>query len=287
MNAKSNEMTDRAMKFTKVVTERWDDRLTGRPACAACGDHIYETLGEFCDQTEYQDFPVRPGSFLGFIRINVVLFFVALIALWMDWLLVSAIVTAVAMVILVLQFFFYWELIDFLFPKRNARNVWGTIEPSGRVEQQIYVTAHHDSAHVFNFLQSNAKWYSVRIFAGMGVLVAMTATCWLLLLGRVIGIQMDPIGIVACGIFTLVSPAVLMLWFFYSDQGTPGAGDDLICTAVSLEIGKYFAERRESNEGLRHTRVVIGSLGCRRSWFAWSQGVCQATSQTVGRGRNL
>ncbi|MEM1119464.1 MAG: M28 family peptidase, partial [Bacteroidota bacterium] len=49
------------------------------------------------------------------------------------------------------------------------------------------------------------------------------------------------------------------LWFFYSKEGTPGAGDNMICTALAMEIGKYFAEQKAIGNGLQHTRVVVAS----------------------------
>ena len=184
-----SSMTEEAVEFTRDVTTRWSSRLTGSQDCLKCGDHLQQTLADFCDRTETQEFAVRPGSFLGYIRINIVLFMIAVVALWLDQRLLATVVSTLAIVVLVLQFFVYWEFVDLLFPKRTGQNVWGTIEPTGEVKQQVFVTAHHDSAHVFNFLQHNSRWYMAKVMAGMTALFAIVVVCWVLLLAEWAGFE--------------------------------------------------------------------------------------------------
>ncbi len=273
-----SSMTTDAIEFTRETTTRWSSRLAGSDACLACGDHLQQLISEFCDRTEAQQFSVRPGSFLGYIRINIALFFVALIALWLDQRLLAVAASTLAMVVLVLEFFVYWEFVDFLFPRKTGKNVWGTIEPVGEVKQQIFVTAHHDSAHVFNFLQNNASWYMAKVLAGMTALIVIAVVTWILWLGRVIGMELDLLATIARWTFTLWTPLVLMLWFFYSSEGTPGAGDNMICTAVAIEVGKFFAEQRTQGAGLKHTRVVVGSWDAEEAGL---RGAAHSSSNTA------
>ena len=252
-------MTDDAIEFTRQVTSRWSSRLTGSDACLECGTSIRETLGLFCDTTESQEFSVHPTAFLGYIRINIVLYLVALLCLWLDQRLLATAASTLAIVVIVLEFFVYWEFVDFLFPRKTGQNVWGTIEPTGPVKQQVYITAHHDSAHVFNFLQNNARWYMAKVMAGLLALFAIAIVCWVLLIGRVVGYELELLASISAWVFSAWLPLVVMLWFFYSNEGTPGAGDNMICTAVSLEIGKFFATQKQHGQGLAHTRVIIGS----------------------------
>lgn len=254
-----SSMTEDAIEFTREVTTRWSSRLTGSQDCLACGDYLKLTLSEFCDQTETQEFDVRPGSFLGYIRINVVLFLIAVVALWLDQRLLAATVSTFAIVVLVLQFFVYWEFVDLLFPSKTGQNVWGVIEPKGDVKQQVFVTAHHDSAHVFNFLQNNSRWYMAKVMAGMVALFVIVVVTWILLLGQWTGFELGWLASSAKWGFTAWIPFVMLLWFFYSSEGTPGAGDNMICTAVAIEVGKYFAVQRAAGRGLENTRVVVGS----------------------------
>ncbi len=252
-------MTAAAVEFTAEVTKRWPARLTGSDACLACADHLVQTMRDFCDQTETQQFSIRPGSFLGFVRINVVLYLLTLIALWLDQRLFATAVSSLAVVITVLQFFLYYEFVDFFFPRKYGKNVWGTIEPTGETRQQIFVTAHHDSAHVFNFLERNAQWYVPKVVAGTAILFLIALIAWILLIGRLAGYSLDLLATIAGWGFVACTPLVLLQWFFYSSEGTPGAGDNMICTAVALQIGKYFADQRSAGDGLKHTRLIVGS----------------------------
>ncbi|NLX44395.1 MAG: M28 family peptidase [Treponema sp.] len=53
---------------------------------------------------------------------------------------------------------------------------------------------------------------------------------------------------------------VLPLWGFASDEGSPGAGDNMAASAIALEIFKEFAERRAAGAGLKRTRLAFASF---------------------------
>ena len=247
------------MSFTKAVTTRWNDRLAGSKACLACADFLEESLAAFCDKTDSQEFSVRPGSFLGYIRINIVLYFLALIALFFQQTLIAVSIASLSVLITVLEFFFYKEFVDFLFPVKKGKNVFGTIEPSDAVKQQIIISAHHDSAHIFNFLENDPSTYVRKIVSGTLAQLTMFLFSWLILILQIAGFQNATLHWILTGILTLAALSLYPLWFFYDKKGTPGAGDNMICTALAIEIGKYFAAQKASGNSLKHTRIIIAS----------------------------
>lgn len=251
--------TDAAMSLTEEVTTRWNDRLVGSEACLACGDFLEKEIGSFCDTIETQEFSVKPGSFLGYIRINIVLFLLALVALYFRQIGLATGLTSLSLLITILQFFFYREFIDFLYPKKRGKNVFGRIEPSGEVKQQIIVSAHHDSAHIFNFLEKDAKSYSRKILNGFSTLIFAVLFTWILFIAQLVGYHNDVLFWSFIGFLTFGTIRLYPLWFFFDKKGTPGAGDNMVCTALAIEIGKYFAEQKEAGNGLKHTRVMIAS----------------------------
>lgn len=252
-------MTQSAMRLTEEITTRWDDRLVGSAACLACADYLEEKLATFCDKTENQEFMVRPGAFLGYIRINIVLFFVALLALWLQQFVLAAAIATLSVLITVLEFFFYKEFVDFLFPSKKGKNVFGTIEPEDVVKQQIIISAHHDSAHIFNFLEKDPSSYVRKIVSGTSTQLLLFISTWLLFILNGVGIQSSILYWLIVGGLTLASINLYALWFFYDKKGTPGAGDNMACTALALEIGKYFAHQKRAGKGLKHTRLMIAS----------------------------
>lgn len=253
------KMTQAAMDFTEATTTRWTSRITGSEACLACGDYLKETMATFCESTNIQEFSVRPGAFLGYIRINLVLYFLGLTALFFKQIEVATVLATLAVINIVLEFFFYKEFVDFLFPKRTGKNVIGCIEPTGEVKQQIMLSGHHDSAHIFNFLQDDPDTYSKKILGGMLFLFVMAFATWLLFIVQLLGFEANLLHWILTGILTFGGFLTGRLWFFYSKEGTPGAGDNMICTALAIEIGKYFAKQKKEGKGLKHTRIMVVS----------------------------
>ena len=258
-NSELDQMTTSAMTFTAEVTNKWTSRLAGSPACLACADFLEERLSKFCDQVDHQQFFVRPGAFLGYIRINIGLYLLALVALFLGQPLIATLIASLSVLITGMEFFIYKEFVDGLYPKKQGKNVFGRIEPVGEVKQQIIISAHHDSAHIFNFLEQDPSTYVRKVLAGTGTQLGLFVLTWLILILNWAGLGRD---IVYWGITIILAVAALNLyplWFFYDKEGTPGAGDNLVCTALAMEIGKYFAKEKAAGRPLQHTRMVIGS----------------------------
>lgn len=275
------EMTSNAMSFTEEVTTRWDDRLTGSKACLACGDYLLECFDKFCDSTRMHDFDVRPGAFLGYLRINIVLYFIALICLWLQLVYVAGLFATMIAIIAVCQFFYYKEFVDFLFPKKKGQNIVGNVEPSGEVKQQIIISAHHDSAHVFNFLVKDSDKFATKVLLNATGQFGIGIGTWFLIIGQLLNFSMTIPTYIVAGIFTLLAYSMGSFWFFYSKNGTPGAGDNMVCTAIAMEVAKYFSTQKRKENGLKHTRVIVAS------WDAEEAGLRGARAYLKSHGEDF
>ncbi|MEM6316392.1 MAG: M28 family peptidase [Bacteroidota bacterium] len=259
MITKLAEKTANALSFTEEATTKWNDRLVGSPDCLACGDFLEQSFRKFCDTTQKHTFFVRPGAFLGFIDFGVVFYFLTLAALWMQYLAMAVLLATIPILITVFQFFFYKDFISFLYPKKQGQNIVGFIEPTGEMKQQIIVSAHHDSAHIFNFLDKAPETFPKKMLIANGATFGIAIITWGLWIAGLLGFQSSMATYLAAGFFTLLSYNVGQMWFFYDKKGTPGAGDNLICTAIAMEVGKYFSAKKIEGTGLKHTRVVVAS----------------------------
>ncbi|MEZ5009217.1 MAG: M28 family peptidase [Chitinophagales bacterium] len=252
--------TQAAMDFTKYVTTQWNSRLVGSKACLACGDYIYNHLSTFCEKTDKEAFDLHPGAFLGYFRIICVLYFLSLVALVFQAYFLAVIPITISVVIFIFQFFFYKEFLDPLYPQKKGQNVYGSIEPKGEVKQQIIFSAHHDSAHIFNHYQENPEKYGPKILAGAITIFSMFVLSWMFWVVDTFS-SLSPTFY--WGAFAFLAISGLSLYFFWTfydrENGTPGAGDNMACLAVAIEVGKYFSKLNSSGEGLQHTRIVIGS----------------------------
>ena len=244
-----------ARKRTGNIIDRLGTRLAGSPACQAAAAEIAGTAGTFADSVAAEDFAVHPGAFLGFIKIMISLYAVAVLALpFAPWVSVAALFIGTA--ILVLEFFLYKELIDPFYPRKTGKNVTAILEPRGEAKRQVIVSGHHDSARIFNFYVNRPELYGFRLFSGMGTFLAfLVAAIILAVLGPA-----HPILIGASILFAALSVFLAPLWRFASKEGTPGAGDNLAASAVALEILGLFKARRDAGTGLGSTRLIFASF---------------------------
>ena len=252
----------RAFVFTDEVVENFPGRVAGSEAVHKAGLRISEEFAKYCDAgtVKVERFDIHPWSFLKYIPGLVVLYFACvallLFAPALAWLAFAGL--ALGLFVFYGQFVRYWHLLDPFFPRKDAYNVYGSIEPSGEVKQQIVVSAHHDAAYVFHLLHRVPKYYALLINGGilflvLGFLVSLLAT--VLLIFNILLPQWAAIALMVGGIF------VLPLAFFTTGQVVPGAGDNMIAVAIASEIGGLFGNIKKSGgNALKHTRLIIASF---------------------------
>lgn len=253
-----------AIALTSDIIDRFGPRLAGSEACREAAEAIRSRIGTICDSTTIEDFAVHPGAFLGFIKVLVVVYAIDALALAFIPL-ASIVLGAASIAVLVFGFLLYREVLDPFFPAREGHNVVGVLEPEGEVLRQVIVSGHHDSARVFNFYIDRPELYSRRIYGGIGSVVALWIASIVVALVSGLAMKTALIGVdllraISAAAFLGLFPFVLHLWFFASDKGTPGAGDNLVASAIALEVVAEFARRREAGKGLSHTRLVFASF---------------------------
>jgi hypothetical protein len=244
-----------ARELTADMVGRLGARLTGSPACLAAATELRDLAGSAADATALEAFTVHPGAFLGFIKVMIVLYVGAFLALpFAPWASFAALALGAA--VLVLEFFLYHETIDPFFPRREGRNVTAVLEPRGEAKRQVVVSGHHDSAFVFNFYVDHPELYGFRLYGGMGSFAA-----FLVAAGALAAIGPSRAVLVGASVlFAALFAFVLPLWRFASKEGTPGAGDNLAASAVALGLLGLFRKRRDAGKGLESTRLIFVSF---------------------------
>jgi len=233
----------------KIIKEK-GPRLAGSKACTEAGQMLQSSLDSFCDQTRLDQFNIHQGAFLGWIKILVIAYILSVVLLWFNLPLIALILSVLSILILVLQFFFYLPIIDFLYPKKHAYNAVGFIEPQDEVKEQIIISGHHDSARIFNFFIHQPSLYNLRVTGSIALVFILTFYAFSRLF-----IQQATVTLIINVILTMGLLLILQMWFFASKKGTPGAGDNLLASTIAIEIGKYFSQNK-----LKHTRVIIASF---------------------------
>jgi hypothetical protein len=252
MKTNLKKYTEEVFKKTQEIIDKFGPRLAGSKASLDTADHILKAFKENSDEAEKEYFFIHQGAFLGWIRILVFNYALAIVFMWLNLAYVSAILLALSITILVLQFFFYKPLLDKFYPKKLASNVVGIIEPKKEVKQQIIVSGHHDSARIFNFLMHQPKLYNLRTTGSIALVIIMAVVSLFVFLIP----TLEALYIYVSIFFTISFLLVGQMWFFASKKGTPGAGDNLVASMIALTIGKHFKEV----EYLHHTRVIMLSF---------------------------
>ncbi|MCX5996118.1 MAG: M28 family peptidase [Chloroflexi bacterium] len=258
----SEQQVKHTFAFCDEVVENFPGRVAGSEAVRKAGLRVKEEFEKYCDAgtVKVDQFDIHPWSFLKYIPGLVVLYFACVVLLFLApalaW--ISFAGMALGLFVFYGQFVRYWHLLDPLFPKRQAYNVYGSIEPSGEVKQQIVVSGHHDAAYVFHLLDKVPKYYVFLINSGilflvLGFLVSLVAT--VLLVFNILLPQWIAVVLMVCGLL------VLPMAFFTTGQVVPGAGDNMIAVAAVAEIAGLFGDiKKTGSNALKHTRLIIASF---------------------------
>ncbi|MCF7833102.1 MAG: Zn-dependent exopeptidase M28, partial [Candidatus Marinimicrobia bacterium] len=250
------QMTDNVFDYTQKLIDKFGPRKAGSKASRDCAEELYNEMKSFADEARVEEFTVRAGAFLGWIRILVLLYSAGTALLWLNKPGIASGLLFIGIVIMIFQFFLYKHAIDFLYPKKTGKNVIGSVEPEGDVKQQVIISGHHDSAPIFNFNIYQPKLYALRVVGGVGILFAI------FLLSAIVAITgLSQIFITIVAILASIGALiVLQLWFFASKKATPGAGDNLVASVMALESLREIAKNKKEGKGLKHTRVIAISF---------------------------
>jgi hypothetical protein len=253
------DSVENVIRLTAEMIEKIGPRPAGSRASRECADALKAEAEGFADHSHTEDFTVHPAAFLGWIRILVVLYAAAALGLWLNFYAVSVLLIVLAITILILQFFFYRELLDPFFLRLTGRNVLASINPRGEVLGELIISGHHDSARIFNFLVHQPGLYALRINGGIGSLVLLglvSAVLWILKITS--GQEVSWFRIPALA-FTVLFLLVIQLWWFASDRHTSGAGDNLASSAAAWEVLRVCSLAKKEGHGFNHLKVTAAS----------------------------
>jgi aminopeptidase YwaD len=250
-----------ALEFTANIVDEFGPRLCGSDACRESAVRIKNEMELHCDSSGIEEFDVHPKAFLGFLKASVIAYLVSSLLLFFGYLIPAALGYTLAVAITVSQFVFYLQIFDPFYKKKKGYNVYGIIEPQGKVKQQILVSGHHDSAYIFNFFTRFRRLYRIRIILGfLPIDLALIATWYWVIMQY--GFGTIPVFADALRYGSLISFIFTgQLYFFTSSKGSPGAGDNLIASAIILKTTEVFSKRKNRRKTpLKNTRLVFLSF---------------------------
>jgi aminopeptidase YwaD len=247
------EFADAAIGLTADIIGRFGPRISGTESNRAARGELFARLGEVCPGARREGFTIHPGSLYSIGKIFAVSYLAGVVASFLD----GAVVSALALALMALcsayfasQFILYEDAFDPLFAKAEGENLVGVVEPTGRVERQVVLVGHHDSAPICPFHERAAIVYPIRLFLP----VALYAICMGVLAVRFAGLVSGaaaPTPDWARWLLGLGIAAVAPMYGFMSRRGSPGASDNLIGCGIALQVAGALRGK------LASTRLII------------------------------
>lgn len=260
------KMAQQAIERAKEIIDLFGPRLTGNESTKRAAEHLYDAFEPYCDSVHKEKFDLHPEAFLAWIKIMVILYPIGLLLMFLSQPIFALLLLSVGIVVMVREFLFYHEMIDRFFPKKEGHNIYGVIEPQGEVEQTVVYSGHHDSAKVFTFFTDSQHSYVIKVLIALGSYLALTLLSFIDVVRQLIertlfAITFPSIGIlIPLILLTGATYFVYKLWFFTSDEVSPGAGDNLIASTIGLELASYFHNQKMDGNPLKQTRIIFASF---------------------------
>ncbi len=252
----TDEHVQETLGFTEEIVKDYPRRLVGTPSCIEAGKRIAEEFTKNCDagSVKIEEFTCHPEAFLKYIRPTVATYIASMVLTWLKRPFKALLGYGLSVAAFVSEFAFYKEYIDPLFPEKKGYNVYGTVEPEGEVKQQIILCGHHDAAYVFHYMETSPRLYPLFILAGiLPFILGFIFSMYMSLTRKSPGWMK---GIITAGL-----GGVIPLWWFTTDEVSPGAGDNMIATAMANEATKIFADlKKKGKNPLKHTRIICLSV---------------------------
>ena len=262
-----------------TVCKKFGARDSGGKGEKKAMEYMAETVGKYADDVKTESYDVHPGAFMGWIYITVSLVLAALVCSFFLPIL-SIVFIVIGMLVMILEFVCYFQVVDFMWPKKQSQVITAIKKPTGEVKRRIYFTGHTDAAYewtVNSFL--GGKWFIAHFLISIvGVLYLFGVSIATTIIWAKGGTFAS---IMTVGSTTFI-PSVISLLFFplwvllYDLSNpkvvAPGANDNLTGTYLSISILKALKEAKVDLENTEVGIILAGSEECGlRGSKAWAK----------------
>ena len=147
MEIRSKSVTEYIMREITHICRSMKKRAPGSEGEREAAEYMAKTLENDCgcDNVVTESFSLHPGAFYGYLYFSCV-FDVLTCALFFvnGWCSIAA--GVISLLLFLLQFVLYYEIIDPFFPKADSVNVTAIRPCSGETKRRIFINGHVDAA---------------------------------------------------------------------------------------------------------------------------------------------
>lgn len=267
-----NDQARESLERTGKWINQFGSRLAGSKSSRETAAAIRDEMERICGRALLEPFVIRPAAFGRFYQVDALLYLAGLILLLLNQPLLAASLLTLMVVGAGLEFGFYHEVYDWLYPKGECHNVTATLEPQGAPTQQLIISGHHDAAQELKFLKSGQKLYVLKIlvpdvFRMMGFITAWSWWLWQLINGSAPGFVLPAKILLVMGVYFVFTKFNL-----FTQNVSPGAGDNLIASSMLVALAEHFRDGQlEGVSTLEHTRLIFASFDAEESGLRGSR----------------
>ena len=247
-----------------TVIGKCGGRPSGYPEEHKAQDYVMDHMKDVADQIDKEDFTLHTKAFMGWVLIDGICMLIAAVLLIINFfvkaipalVIAALILTLISVVCIVGEFLFYKELLDPLFPKKDAYNVVCTRKAKGETKRRIIFSGHIDSAWEWRYTYlGGGRLLTSIIVLGIVCLVADLIVCILALF-----LTATWFAVVA-KIFAIISVPAMILIVFFMNWGicVDGANDNLSGVFASMAVMQFL---NDNDIRFENTEVVSISMAC-------------------------
>ncbi|MBR6314865.1 MAG: M20/M25/M40 family metallo-hydrolase [Clostridia bacterium] len=279
--AKIRESTNFTVREIRKVCKTIGPRAAGSENENKAQDYVLENCAKFADSAVKETFSLSPRAFMAWPWLGSTLELIA-IALYFAAAFVSGIlvtvfqaaalaITIAVLLVIVLEFLLYKEILDPFFKKKESSNVILTKKPKGEVRRRIIFSGHMDSAYEWRFTHwGGYKLLRAAIYMAIGGVFVCLILDILTLAGHFSDRVLFAFRIVEC-----VCALGLVVGFLFDNPKlvVEGANDDLTGVFSSIAVLQFMTTNDIEFE---HTEVVAVSMGSEESGLRGAKALVKA-----------
>lgn len=234
----------------------------GKRDCGSRGEvdavkYMAEEVAPYANEVTTQPYEAHPLAFMGWIYISVTLILGAFVSAFFIPVLSIGLI-CVAMALMVLEFVFYRQVVDFLFPKRQSLNMTAIKKPQGEVKRRVLICGHADAAYewTLNYYLGGKAFIAHFLISIIGILYLFAIAIAACVEGAIYTPIADKalfIALCCSGVF--VPFWILMYILFNPRIISDGATDNLTGCAMGIAFLKAL-----NDNGIEFENTEVGCI---------------------------
>lgn len=277
---KAGRLAQLALELTSSLIETFGPRVAGTRESRESAAVIEEHLKKYCTTTEYQEFTLHSRASTLWLKMMVAVYPVVLAFLWFGLPLLGTLSYSLFCFYVFREYLAFKPLGEKYTPSTKGANCHGSIEPEKEVLHTVLFSGHHDSARLYRYNKLDRASYYKKVLFPFFLFALLGFSSVVQLITEIVSMRLFIVNLPPLGNFilnvllTLCIPLLFPLRDFVLEEGSPGAGDNLISSSMAVQLARFFDWKKKCGQPLQHTRLIFCSfdgeeVGLRgsRNWF--------------------